>query len=399
LSRSPEYEFIPTTVSELEAQMIADYEAMTGETLMPASPERLMISWVASVILGERVKTNYAANQNLPSRADGANLDALAELFYASERPEATAAVCTMRFHISEAQDSAIVVPSGTRVTDGSQELYWETVADAWVPIGSTYVDAQVRCQTAGSVGNGFAAGTINTIVDVYDYYSACENITVSDGGSDRLSDDAFFELLRLSLDGYSTAGAKGGYIYHAKAVSSEIADVVVNSPTPGEIRLYVLDADGQTHSSGTKYPGKAGATMKALVLAACNADEVRPLTDHVLMGDPEEVSYNISFTYYVSDQTQTSAELSTDVQLAVQSYIQWQQGKLGRDINPSKLISLLMGTGIKRVDLTAPAYVHLRDGNLSLYNEGDTPDEEDTIPQIGKIGTISIVNGGVEDD
>ena len=389
MSRKPEYEFIPTTTAELEAQMIVDYEALSGETVMPASPERLMISWVASVILGERVKTNYAANQNLPSRADGENLDALAELFYATERPDATPAYCTVRFYISEAQLSAVLIPVGTRVTDGSQTLYWETVEDAWVPIGDTYVDAQVRCQTAGTVGNGYEAGAINTIVDVYDYYSACASTVESDGGADRLSDDEFYEILRMSLDGFSTAGAKGSYIYHAKAVSSEIADVVVNSPTPGEIRLYVLGTDGS----------KAGDTLKALVLAACNSDDVRPLTDHVLMGDPEEVSYDITFTYYVSDQSETSAELETDVQLAVDSFVQWQQGKLGRDINPSKLISLLMGTGIKRVDLTAPAYVHLRDGNLSLYNEGDTPDLEDTIPQIGKVGTIRFVNGGVEDD
>jgi len=399
LSRSPEYEFVPTTTEELEAQMIARYEELTGETLRPASPERLMISWVASIILAERVKTNYAANQNLPSRADGDNLDALAELFYAEERPQATAAACIMRFHISEAQSSAVLIPAGTRVTDGAQTLYWELPEDVWVPIGETYIDATVRCQTPGSAGNGYAAGEINTIVDVYDYYSACENTAASDGGSARMSDAAFYELLRASLDGYSTAGAKGGYIYHAKAVSSEIADVVVNSPEGGEIRLYVLDSDGQDYGGGVKYPGKAGETMKALVLDACSADTVRPLTDHVLVEDPDEVDYDITFTYYVSDQAETSADLASDVALAVQSYIMWQQGKLGRDINPSKLISLLMGTGIKRVDLTEPEYTHLRDGNMSVYDEGDDPDPSDFIPQIGKIGTITITNGGVEDD
>ena len=89
MSRNPEFEFIPTDVSELEAQMVADYEALTGETLTQASPEYLMIKWVESIILKERVKGNYSANQNLPSRAEGNNLDALAELFYAAQRPEA----------------------------------------------------------------------------------------------------------------------------------------------------------------------------------------------------------------------------------------------------------------------------------------------------------------------
>ena len=405
MSRNTEYEIIPTDTTQMVDQMIADYEAMTGETVRPASPEKLMIQWVASIIHAERVKGNFAANQNLPSRAIGENLDALAELFYAQERTPAKPAVCTVRFHISEAQDSAVLVPVGTRVTDGSQTLYWETLEEAWIAIGDTYVDAQVRCQMAGIVGNGWAAGSLDTIVDVYDYYSAVENITESDGGAEELTDDEFYEILRASMDSLSTAGAKGNYIYHAKAVSSEIADVVVNSPSAGEIRIYVLDADGQTwvdpdDESNTKvFPGKAGSTLKGLVKDACNDDSVRPLTDKVVMSDPTEYAYNITLTYYISSQADQTATIDQEVADTVDAYIRWQQGKLGRDINPSKLISMLMGiSGIKRVDVTAPVYHALQDGDLSLY-ETDPVILADTIPYIGKVGTISLTNGGPEDE
>ena len=387
MSRNPEYEFINTDVSELMAQMIADYEALAGETVYPASPERLMMSWVAHVILADRVMLNYAANQNLPSRADGANLNALAELYYSLGRPAATAAVCTVRFNISAAQLSAVLIPAGTRVTDGSQKLYWETVADAWVDIGDTYVDALVRCQTSGVVGNGYTVGTINTIVDVYDYYSSCANTTASDGGSDQLTDEEFYEYLRASLDGFSTAGPKDGYIYHAKAVSSEIADVVVNSPSAGEVRIYVLMNDGTI----------AGTTMKGLVLAACNAEDVRPLTDKVIVGDPDEVSYDVNLTYYISNQASSSAEIAAAVQDAVDKYNAWQSGKLGRDINPSKLISMVMAVdGVKRVSVTSPTFTSLRDGEI---DPDDTPVLADTIPQIGQIGTVTLTNGGVENE
>lgn len=405
MSRNTEYEFIPTDTTELVNQMVADYEAMTGETVHPASPEMLMIRWVASIILAERVKGNYAANQNLPSRAEGENLDALAELFYTQERTPAKPAVCTVRFYISAAQGSAILVPEGTRVTDGSQKLYWATLEDAWVEIGDTYVDALVQCQTPGIVGNGWIPGSINTAVDVYDYYSACASTTTSDGGSEELSDDEFYEILRASLDGMSTAGARGNYLYHAKATSSQISDVVVNSPAAGEIRIYVLDVDGQTWTnpgdSGDvrKFPGKAGSTLKALVLAACNDDSVRPLTDKVLMSDPTEYAYNVNLTYYISSQATQTATIDQEVKDTVNAYITWQQGKLGRDINPSKLISMLMAIpGIKRVDVTAPAYHALQDGDLSLY-ETDPIILADTIPQIGKIGTITLTNGGPEDE
>lgn len=361
-----------------------------------------MIHWVASVILAERVKGNKAANQNLPSRAEGKNLDALAELFYATERTPALPAFCTVRFHISAAQSSAVLVPAGTRVTDGKQKLYWETLADAWVEIGDTYVDAQVRCQTAGTVGNGWAAGSIDTIVDVYDYYSAVENIAESDGGAEKLTDDEYYEILRASMDSLSTAGAKGNYVFRAKATSSQISDVVVNSPSPGEIRIYVLDEEGQTWTSGgvtKKYPGKAGSTLKGLVLAACNDDTVRPLTDKVVMSDPTEVSYDITLTYYISSQAEQTATIAQEVENVVDAYIKWQQGKLGRDINPSKLISMLMAiSGIKRVAVTAPTYQQLQDGDLSLY-ETDPIVLADTIPYIGKVGSITLTNGGVENE
>ena len=83
-------------------------------------------------------------------------------------------------------------MPAGTRVTDTSSTLIWETTADAYIAIGDTYVDVSVQCQTTGTAGNGYAVGQINTIVDVFDYYDSCENITESDGGSNEATDDEY---------------------------------------------------------------------------------------------------------------------------------------------------------------------------------------------------------------
>lgn len=102
-----------------------------------------------------------------------------------------------------------------------------------------------MQCQTVGIIGNGYAVGQINALVDVYDYYSECKNVTASEGGADRTTDDEYYELMRNSMDTFSRAGARGGYIYWAKQVSTEIADVVVNSPTPGVIKIYVLMEGG----------------------------------------------------------------------------------------------------------------------------------------------------------
>lgn len=378
MSRNTQYQFISTDTNAIVSALVSGYEKITGISVQPASPEKLFIQWVADVIIQERVQNNYTGNQNIPSRASGKNLDALGELFYVVERPAAQPAVCNMRFHISAAQDTAILIPAGTRVTDASSTLIWETVDDVYVAIGNTYADVQVRCQTTGVIGNDYAVGQINTIVDLYDYYSGCENTTASDGGANQATDDEFYELMRASMDAYSTAGPKGGYVYIAKRVSTEIADVAAISPSAGAVDLYVLMNDGAI----------AQTEVKKAVLAACNADTVRPLTDLVSVKDPDTVDYDISFTYYIPrDAPISSAEIESSVDTAINQYVAWQSGKLGRDINPSYLIGLLMQTGIKRVVLTSPSYSVLNDGS----NSG--------APQVASVGNITATNGGYEDE
>ena len=358
--------------------MTAKYEELTGVTVQPGSPERLFIQWAASVVIQERALANYAANQNLPSRAEGENLDALAELFYTHERPQAKAATCTMRFTISEPQAFAVLIPKGTRVTDASNTHVWETAEDIYVTAGETYADVKAVCQTVGAAGNGFVAGQINTIVDLFAYYQSCANLTESDGGGDAATDEEFYELLRLSMDGYSCAGARGGYIYFAKRVDTKIADVIAASPTPGVVKLYVLMDDGSI----------ATEEMKEKVLAACSADDVRPLTDFVSVEDPEQVPYNVCLTYYVQSNEAVSAEkLALAVAEKVGEYTDWQSAKLGRDINPSRLISMLMETGIKRVELEEPTFTPLRDGSGT------------EAPQVAKLGTVTVKSGGHEDE
>lgn len=378
MSRNTEHQFIPTDGDPIISKLIAMYELLTGTVVHPASPEMQFIRWVGNIIIHERVLNNYTGNQNVPSRAEGENLDALAELTYLRERPDSKAATCKMLFSISEAQDTAILIPAGTRITDANGTLTWETIEDIYVPIGETSVETQARCQTVGVAGNGYAAGQINALVDVYDYYSECKNVTASEGGADRATDDEYYELMRASMDAFSCAGARGGYIYWAKQVSTEIVDVVANSPVPGEVKIYVLMEGGTL----------AGEEMKNKVLAACSEDTKRPLTDHVFVEDAEVVPFDINFTYYLqTGRTKSAAEVAAAVNEAVEQYKAWQCGKLGRDINPDELREYLYHTGIKRIELTAPAFTALRDGRNKK------------VPQVARVGTVTITNGGYEDE
>ena len=115
-------------------------------------------------------------------------------------------------------------------------------------------------------------------------------------------------------------------------------------------------------------------------------------------MGDPETVPYDIDLTYYVqSDSAVSPGNVKTAVERAAQEFVRWQSGKLGRDINPSKLYHLLMEAGVKRVDLRAPVFTTLRDGRGVAAK---TPESiAQTVPQVAKVGEVNLVNGGYEDE
>lgn len=448
------YQFVSADASEIVDRLTASYEKLCGITVQPASPERLFILWIADVIEQTYAVINIAANQNIPSRAAGSNLDALAELVWAKERPDAQKATCTVLFEISEAQVSAILIPAGTRVTDASRTLFWATQEDVYIPIGATSAEVPVYCETAGAVGNDYFVGQINTIVDLFPYYSSCTNITVSGGGSDAATDEEFYEILRASMDAYSTAGPVGAYTYWAKSVSTEIADVKAIRPKRAvekTIPVYAghafLGGDNLDLSTlvvsevGGSAPARAGTdytatyidglldisiidggalasaeqlkveitadgagcveiyalmedgtpapeSVKALILAACNDDTIRPLTDSVSVKDPRKAVYDIDIMYYLSrDASRSASEIEAAVNAAVEEYKAWQCAKLGRDINPSKLVSLLMNTGVKRVEVRQPLFVALSDGS------------DNVAPQIATFGQASVASGGYEDE
>lgn len=373
----PDIEFVETSTETIVAALIAGYEKLIGRTVYPASPERLFILWIANIIVQERVNLNWAAKMNLPRYAEGEFLDSLAELFHNVSREPASAATTTMRFYLSEAQGSAQLVPKGTRISV-DEEIVFATTEELYIAAGTIYGDVKAECQTAGEAGNGFLPGQITQLVDIYPYYQSCENITQSEGGAAEEGDKSLYQRMRQSEDTYSTAGPKGGYEYWAKKTSTAIADVKANSPTPGTVCIYVLMEDGEL----------PGTEILEKVETEVNADEVRPLTDSVQVLAPEVVPYDIDLTYYLASESETSASvIEVAVESAVSEYITWQSAKMGRDINPSKLTSLLMATGIKRVDIRAPVFQAVHDGAGVLAAE------------VAQFGNRNVLNGGYEDE
>lgn len=367
----PDVTFVDADTSAVLSEMIAGYEQETGRTLYPADPVRLLINYMAAVISQERAKINDSARQNLPRFARGDYLDSLCEIFRDVERLEAVPAQTELKFTISESRSEGVIVPAGTRATPDST-LMFATVEDIVIPAGSLSGTVRAVCETPGTVGNGFVAGQIKSCVDLFPYFSEVENTDESGGGSDRETDSALYQRMRESTEGYSTAGPSGAYIYHAKSASSLIADVTATSPSAGNVDIRVLLEGGEV-------PGDELLNVVSTVL---NDEKIRPLTDHVTVSAPTVKPFNIALTYYVgSDSGMSLTAAAEAVSGAVDKYVEWQTAKIGRDINPSYLIQLVMQTGVKRVALTSPEYAAV------------------SSTEAAQLGTRTLTAGGYEDE
>lgn len=367
----PDIHFVDTDTNTVVNALIQSYEAFTGRTLYPADPARLFILWVADIIIQERVNIDFSARQNVPRYAEGEYLDSLAELFKDAYRLEPEKAKTTLRFTLSIPLEVATIVPAGTRVTvDG--EIIFQTVQALTIPAGDLFGDVEAECQTAGEIGNGFVPGQITQLIDIFPYFGSVENVSESDGGADEESDAAFYERMRESVETFSTAGPLGAYEYYAKSASALIVDVKATSPEPGEVDVRVLLSGGQL----------PGEEILKEVLDILNADKVRPLTDHVTVAAPDTVPYDIDFTYWTQEGGAVSDEkVAENIAAAVRAFKEWQGAKMGRDVNPSYLISLLMQAGAKRVKVRSPVDTVVPDNAVAV------------------IGETAVVNGGAENE
>lgn len=331
--------FLETDAETIRSQIITGFEQASGDTLAAGDPRRLFLLSIADVIIQQRTAINLAAQQNLLSYAQGGYLDALGQLL-AVERMAESKAVTTIEFTLSQALGSVYTIPAGTQVTNGV--VTFETDEDLLIPIGQTKGEVSASCTVAGPVGNDYLAGQISTIVTPMTFVSGAQNTTITTGGADAESDPDFADRIRLAPNSFSVAGPEKAYVYHAKSVSPAIIDVKVDSPTPGEVDVYVLLTDGTLPTEDTLEQ----------IEEHLSDENIRPLTDYVVVKAPTASNYEIELHYWINQEDSSkAAQIQADVEAAVEQYRLWQQTKIGRDITPGKLLQLVFAAGASRVD------------------------------------------------
>jgi phage-related baseplate assembly protein len=152
---------------------------------------------------------------------------------------------------------------------------------------------------------------------------------------------------ITLALEGLSTAGPEGAYLYHALKSEAVKHASVAGPPilSPGQVLVTLL---------GTTGSGAVSSTVISEVAAILNDEDVRPLTDQVTVQGATIIPYTIQATLYTYAGPD-SAVVIQQAQAAAQAFADGQH-RIGYDIPRSGIFAALHVAGVQRVELTQPA-------------------------------------------
>lgn len=348
------------------------YRELTGRELVmeEADPMRL-IAYADCLLLYQVVQyADRAGKLALLKYSFGDYLENIGAL-KGIERLRGAFAMTKLCFTLSMQRNNVVIIPAGTRVTSGNN-TYFETTGILEIPAGELSGEVNAVCREMGTKGNGYQVGELKILVDPIPYIDKVENLTVTEGGADLESDENLAERIYLAPSSWSTAGPDDAYKYWVMTFDAAIMDVRVESVVPGIVEIYFILEGGQLPDE---------AMTEELTLFLKNED-IRPLTDQVVVQAPEVQEYEISLAYFINESDRArAASIQERVNAAVQEYAAWQKEKIGRDINPDQLRKLVISAGAKRVDVESPVYQRVPWNCIALS------------------GNIDVRYGGVEDD
>lgn len=420
--------FLQTDAGKISDEILIRLENAVNEPLYPGDERRIFGEALTLVVLALFDRVNDACKQKMLRYARGEVLDALGEnrMVY---RMEPTPAVCQIRFSSEEPAERNVIIPGGTRVTS-DYVRFFATDKTVVLYAGQSSVTVSATSTEGGEQYNGIGKGKIKGMAESIPGVDFCENLDVTHSGGDREEDDAYRLRIREAENMHSTAGAESTYRFYAMAANPLISDVAVISedttitqdyaPINGhvffggaDLKPETLLVDGKPWTDWTYkdclldvYVGRrpsvtitlarsmagwvkivpicAGGTLPDTdvlqdVLNACNAEDVRPMSDYVVAEAPEVVPYDIELTYWCQRGKETEVIKNVEgAGGAIVQYNAWQDSSFMPSINPDKLRQLILcphdengqeQTGAYRVEIKKPVFQSLQKGQIAKWS------------------------------
>jgi phage-related baseplate assembly protein len=334
-----ELHYLTYDPDEIWNDMIMNYVDAGGDILYPGDEKEMLLRSVLADIVQVFATVDNALRMQTLYYAEGEFLDLLGER-RGCERLLATAATATVTI-TTNATGSAKTIAAGTAMTADSQ-MFYQLTEDLVLDGTEQTLTATVECSQVGSAGNGLYAGVAMQLATPDEAINQIVVATDASGGEDEEEDDVYRERIRTYGLAAIATGPRQQYEAAAKKVSTEITDARalgasdISTIPAGEVHLYLAFSDDT---------GKA-AIMQA-VEDALSEEDVRPLTDKVVVHEAVDVPYILNVQYQYDSST---ANVATAVQEAAAAYKEWQEGTIGLAFNPDRLMAALYQAGCTRV-------------------------------------------------
>jgi len=159
----------------------------------------------------------------------------------------------------------------------------------------------------------------------------------------DAESDTSFRKRIQAKIAGWSTAGSRDYYRYHALSASTRVLDARADSPLPGQVRISILATDNQ---------GIADFELLDIVQNKVTNDTVRVLTDTIEVVACVIKSTKITAQLYLYPDAlpeileQSKQRLSNAITM---------QKRLGWDLTRSWIVGNLFVEGMQKIELLEP--------------------------------------------
>lgn len=315
--------FFTVDAESWKARLVGWFEGETNRTLYPMQVEMLLIEALsyALAVLGEEAQ--MTAEQHLVVTASIEGLVALGPNRSTVRLDEAKARV-PMRFSLSEVLPVNTVVPAGTRIGAGANNVFL-TLGPAVIAAGSLTADVVAEAAEAGVGGNGFMPGQLSTMLDPVAGVTAT-NIATSSGGADAEDPELYRLRLANAFDRISPGGGRGWYRETTMGVSAAIVDVAVIRPQPCFVDIYPLTP-----------AGAADATLRDQVKAAFDTREALEIRfgDEVTVKAAVAVPVSCSLTIWLRGETSGAQSVASGVANNVLD--DWGQ-QLGAAVAPGRI-------------------------------------------------------------
>lgn len=300
---------IPTipTISEIKANIIADYEAELGQSVPVL--QKAFIRVLASVLSGLFFLIYRAIlwlfKQISVQTAGPTRLAQIADQYGLSRIPATYARVV-----VSGTGTDSTVVPAAKLFTASNGLIY---SVETQQTISSSAVSLTLACLTAGEAGNLSVSDELTQVVPLDGLDDPVTVSSVATTGADLEDLEVFRNRVRIRQQTPPQGGATPDYVLWAREVSGITAALAWRT-NPGEVTVYCLS--GSTFA--TRLPD---STKRTEVQTYLRDTARRPLNmgdSAILVGEFTEITFDVTISNLAPD---TSA-LQTAIEDGINAYL-----------------------------------------------------------------------------